>query len=178
MPSGLRTLIEFIKNDNELQDVRQIAYMLATVKHETAGTFEPIKERGTREYFAKYEFRRDLGNLRPGDGYLYIGRGYCQITGFTNYKFFGNLLGVPLLTNPHMTLQPDIAYKILSHGMRKGKFTGKALSDYINIDGCDFVGARRIINGTDRAELIATYAAEYLRLLFDGGFDRVLEHEN
>jgi hypothetical protein len=46
----------------------------------------------------------------------------------------------------------------MSYGMRNGSFTGKKLSDYISGTTADYVNARRIINGTDRAELIAGYA--------------------
>ena len=44
------------------------------------------------------------------------------------------------------------AYKILSIGMQKGLFTGKKLSDYRKKGGgYDFVGARAIVNGKDKA---------------------------
>ena len=45
--------------------------------------------------------------------------------------------------------------------MRDGDFTGKDLADYIDEDNCDYVEARRIVNGTDRAEQIAGYAEKF-----------------
>jgi hypothetical protein len=49
--------------------------------------------------------------------------------------------------------------------MRAGAFTGKKLSDYISASKCDYTNARRIINGVDRADLIAGYAAKFERIL-------------
>jgi len=61
---------------------------------------------------------------------------------------------------PELALQADIAYRIMSHGMRKGSFTGKKLGDYITASGCDYVNARKIINGLDQADRIAGYATK------------------
>lgn len=161
-------LFEQIKGDIRIQDVRWIAYILATVKHETANTFKPITEYGPRKYFDKYEpttkIGKSLGNKSPGDGYKYRGRGYCQITGVTNVQRFGKLLDLPLIENPELTLHPDVAYEILIQGMIDGLFTGKKLANYFNDDLTDWINARRIINGLDKAELIAGYAKDYFKL--------------
>ena len=54
-----------------------------------------------------------------------------------------------------------IALQAAFQGMVKGMFTGKKLSDYIFDGKCDYVGARRIINGQDKAKLIAGYARAF-----------------
>jgi putative chitinase len=54
-----------------------------------------------------------------------------------------------------------IAIKIMFYGMTKGTFTGKMLSDYFNEETEDWVNARKIINGLDKAELIAGYAKDF-----------------
>ena len=142
--------------------------MLATVKHECGDTWQPIIERGPRSYFDQYETGTAkgarLGNTHAGDGYRYRGRGYVQITGRGNYVRLTSALALGADANlehdPDHTLRPAIAYGIMSVGMRKGLFTGKKLSDYISrSSGCDYKQARRIINGQDRAALIADYAA-------------------
>jgi len=140
-----------------------IAYIMATVSHESA--FAPIAEIGPREYFQRYEGRIDLGNTEPGDGYRFRGRGYVQITGRRNYALFSKILGIDLVGNPDLALVPNTAAHICVRGMKDGLFTGRKLSDYDRPTGYDFVKARAIVNGNDRAELIASYARHYRNAL-------------
>lgn len=137
----------------------QIAYLFATIKHETAHTYLPIYEKGPRSYFNKYDGR--LGNTKPGDGYKYRGAGYVQLTGKTNYEKYG------IADNPAAALEPVTAFHILVDGTTKGTFTGQRLDKYINSSKTDYTGARRVINGTDRAALIAGYARQFEQILKD-----------
>lgn len=156
------------------------AYALATAVVETAGTMQPIKEYGGASYLRKmYDVEgerpgkaRELGNLTPGDGVKYAGRGYVQCTGRANYAKAEAALGVPLVENPDLALQPDIAAKIMRRGMQEGWFTGKSLSTYLPAvaDIHQFANARRIINGLDRATEIAAYALEFQAALAAGGW--------
>ena len=167
--SGLESLLANIELDQDVADLRWAAYMLATVKLECADTFQPITEYGGQSYFNKYEpgtsIGKSLGNTQPGDGYLFRGRGYVQLTGRTNYANMNGRLALSgdddLVLHPEAALQPDVAYRIMSYGMRHGTFTGKKLADYINDAGCDYQQARRIINGLNRADDIAGYAASF-----------------
>lgn len=137
---------------------KHIAYILATAQHEShLGRW--------MEEFASgwaYEGRANLGNTQPGDGPRYKGRGFVQLTGRRNYTFWKDRLGIDLVNRPEIAKEFAIAAKILVQGMRDGTFTGKKLSDYI---GNDFINARRIINHTDRARLIAAIAEEFLEVL-------------
>lgn len=110
---------------------------------------------------SRYEGRKDLGNTQKGDGKRFLGRGFVQITGRRNYEDWSKRLGLDLIGTPSLAEKPAIAARILVEGMVKGTFTGKKLQDYINSDGCDYEGARRVVNGTDRAKLIAGYAAGF-----------------
>lgn len=147
--------IDAIRNkciDLGLDLIDQIAYVLATVEHETAGTFQPV-----REAFWKTEAWRKA-NLRY---YPFYGRGYVQLTWEGNYEHYGRKLGVDLVGNPDLALEPENAMFILIDGMKTGAFTGKKLADYINEEGTDFVNARRVVNGLDRAEHIAALAEKW-----------------
>lgn len=164
---GMDFLIDYrAANWPEMPDA-EFAYVLATVKLETAHTMQPVKEYGGRAYFMRmYDITgrrphvaRSLGNIHKGDGAKYAGRGYVQITGRDNYRKYG------LVDNPDKALEPQTAARILFDGMIKGTFTGKKLADYINDRTADYVGARRIINGTNKARLIAGYAENFAEAL-------------
>jgi SH3-like domain-containing protein len=83
---------------------------LATVGVET-GSFEPIPEFASGD---EYEGRADLGNTQPGDGRRYKGRGLIQITGRANYATYGSTLGIDLVGNPDLALDPNIACQIFA----------------------------------------------------------------
>lgn len=171
--NGLEQIGQHMEIDPDITDLRWAAYMLATIKHECGNTWHPITERGPRDYFNKYNagtpIGKRLGNTQPGDGFLYRGRGYVQITGRANYAKMTKALGLgpdeDLVKDPDQALRPMIAYRIMSIGMRQGLFTGKKLSDYINADKCDYKNARRIINGTDQADKIKAYAETLEKIL-------------
>lgn len=137
-----------------VNDPNQIAYVLATAEHETGGTMMPVREAGYLKNPMKY-----LRRLRY---YPYYGRGHVQLTWKANYQKYQDLLDLPLVSHPDLALRFDISVFILVHGMRTGTFTGKKLSDYFGEHRRDFVGARRIVNGRDRAMRIADLARDYL----------------
>lgn len=156
------------------------AYCLATAVVETASTMQPIKEYGGQAYYRRmYDIEgerpakaKELGNLTPGDGARYCGRGYVQLTGRANYAKAGSALGVDLIGNPDLAMQPDIAAKIMRQGMAEGWFTGKSLSTYLRAESdlTQFANARRIINGTDRAAEIGGFAMHFQSALRAGGW--------
>ncbi|HLM02914.1 MAG TPA: hypothetical protein VK400_17815 [Pyrinomonadaceae bacterium] len=148
-------LDEWESKPTTYKDDRWLAYMFATVYHETDKKFQGIEEYGPDSYFKKYDGRKDLGNTQPGDGLRFKGRGFVQITGRTNYTRFSKILGVDLVANPLLALDLDNCVKIMFYGMINGTFTGKKLSDYFNAQKEDWVNARRIINRLDKANLIA-----------------------
>src|SRR6185436_2722225 len=95
----------------------------------------------------------------------YKGRGFVQLTGRTNYQKYSSILGVDLINNPDLAKDHSVASKIIVHGMVNGTFTGAKLSNYRRTDGFDFVGARAIVNGSDKADQIANIAREYAKIL-------------
>lgn len=145
----------------DITDKAHIAYILASCKHESNGGLA-ITEIGDNAYFTRlYEGRSDLGNNQPGDGAKFKGRGYVQITGRKNYTEWGTRLGIDLVNSPDLAADAKNAIRILCQGMQLGTFTGRKLADYGNGVRYSYQKARAIVNGNDRAELIAGYAREF-----------------
>ncbi|MBY6243340.1 glycoside hydrolase family 19 protein [Methylosinus sp. Sm6] len=151
---GLDTLLDVWEDSYAAEDDRWLAYILGTAYHEVDRTMQPIREYG------KGRGRR-YGAPDPETGKVYYGRGFVQLTFKANYQRIGDLISVDLVHNPDLALELDNASKILFIGMIKGIFTGKSLNDYFNDDVEDWTNARRIVNGTDRAETIADYAQAF-----------------
>ena len=163
------------------------AYALATAYLETAHTMQPIPERGGTSYFTRmYDIQgarpakaRELGNLAPGDGARYHGRGYVQLTGKRNYALATQKLralgiDVDLVANPDLALRPDVAAAIMVLGMSEGWFTGRKLSDDLPARGpasaSQFKASRDIINGKDKDDEIAAFAVDFQTGLQAGGY--------
>ena len=142
-------------------DPRFVAYGLATAYHETVRTMEPIAEWGRGQGKA-YGIR-----CGPYQRCTY-GRGLVQLTWLANYERAEKAIpGSDLARTPDNALAPTIAAEILVRGMSEGWFTGRKLADYFGRE-TDWIGARRIINGLDRAVEIAGYAVHFRRALARG----------
>lgn len=155
MTDSCKELRKLILKECEEQGVYskdQIKYIIATAEWETNHTCTPVKE----AYWLSEEWRKK--HLRY---YPYYGRGYVQITWEANYAKFSKLLGVDMVKEPDVALIPEYAIKILVIGMRDGLFTGMKLDSCMrNENDLDFAKARKIVNGTDKAEVIASMARE------------------
>ncbi|MBK7447860.1 MAG: hypothetical protein IPJ45_17920 [Ignavibacteria bacterium] len=132
---GLEFLLS--KFDNENFSAEQVAYMLATVKWETAHTFQPIEERGGYNYFKYLIGKLGIRNLIEANKFK--GRGYIMITGRTNFEKFSLIMGIDFITNPELVREPENAYKIMIYGFVNGTFTGKKITDYIDGDKLDYL---------------------------------------
>lgn len=163
------------------------AYALGTAFLETAATMQPIKEKGgTAWYHRMYDIQgsrpakaRELGNLSPGDGAKYCGRGFVQLTGKANYvkatkKLQALHVNVDLVKNPDRAMEPAIAAMIMVYGMIEGWFTGRKLSDDLPARGpaglLAFKKSRDIINGTDKDDEIAAFANDFQTGLQQGRY--------
>lgn len=172
---SLKGLLDKVAADVDLKNIRWAAYMFATLLHECRSaanqwkcTWTPVAETSDKD--GKYNGGKygDLewvvdGKKRKLDAAgavtsdpskaikrQYYGRGFVQLTHQDNYRKFGDLLGigVELQVHPDKVLEGDVAYKIMSIGMRDGKFRGThKLSDYLSNSASEYVGAREIING-------------------------------
>ncbi len=174
---------EYYSKQGKDCDIRKIAYMLATAELETGHTFNPVEEanwlswEARKKYFegmydpvlGKNEKRKKMAleneNTKQGDGVKYFGRGFVQITWKRNYRRMGEKFGIDLINSPDKALEHDIAIKIMIYGSEEGKFSGKSLGDYINTEKTDYYNARRVINGTDRADTVQSYAQKMEKCL-------------
>lgn len=112
--------------------------------------------------------RKNLGNTLPNDGWDFRGRGLVQITGRTNYAKYD------LLNRPDDANKLSVAVRMLVDGSEKGLYTGKKLSDFLP---SDYVGARQVINGKDKASEIAGYARHFENALRAGGWSVIQPKE-
>jgi len=151
---NLCNLIDVFDSNKYITDYRQFAYLLATTFHECGATWKPIAEYGKGR-------GRSYGRPDSQTGQTYYGRGYVQLTWKANYYTMSKVTGLDLVNQPYKALIPSVATKIIFYGMEHGSFTGRKLSHYINDKKCDYKEARRIINGTDKASLIAKYARKF-----------------
>lgn len=138
----------------------KLAYMLATTYHETAGTMQPIAEFG-KGVGKKY------GEIDPETKQTYYGRGFVQLTWRNNYEKVSKELNIDAVRNPNLVMDLPIATKILFNGMHKGWFTGRKLGDYFHEMQINYLHARKIINGMDKATEIAQYALSFREAIAD-----------
>ena len=62
---------------------------------------------------------------------------------------------------PHRMLEEEPSAYVLYDGMIEGWFTGVGLPGYFNDDEEDPYNARQVVNGHDKAELIAGYYGDF-----------------
>lgn len=164
--SGMESLLD--EAINRAVPLKHFAYMLATAYHETAHTMQPIREIGKGK-------GRKYGKPTDPYGHVYYGRGFVQLTWIENYAKASKALGVNFVKDPDRVMEPKLAAAIMFVGMAEGWFAGDAkgrhtLVRYILGTKVDYVGARRIINGTDKAGLIAGYAKAFETALTVAGY--------
>lgn len=84
----------------------RMMHFLSQVVHES----DYLTTKGMKEYSsgAQYEYNRDLGNTRPGDGVKYKARGPIGLTGRANYQAFKDYSGVDVITNPDLIMQTQL----------------------------------------------------------------------
>jgi putative chitinase len=139
-------------------DLRRLAYILGTTWWETGKTMQPVREVGRG-------LGRSYGRPDPVTGQAYYGRGFVQLTWKANYQKLAKVVLADLVNQPDLALDPKISAQILIQGMLRGLFTGKRLSAYFNGSKADWTGARRVVNGTDRAAEIADASQRFFAAL-------------
>lgn len=147
---GIGKILDYWETQYPTLSIVFMAYILATAFHETGERMVPVRESGGREGEAY---------LRRKRYYPWVGEGLVQVTWEVNARKFGAKKPGDLMTWP-------IALYALFEGMLRGMFTGRKLSDYIRTNGWhDYLNARRIVNGMDKAAKIAGHAEDFLKAL-------------
>ena len=149
--SAARKNIPLVMNalkDEGILTPNVLAYAMATIQQETAGSFSPVNEGFFNDEKYGYEpgFTGKSEARKRGykGGENYFGRGFIQLTNDFNYKKIGQELGMgdALFKNPDLALNPEIAAKIFA---RYFKSRGTAAA----AEKGDFIGARKTINSKD-----------------------------
>ena len=157
--SGISAVLDVWSKSN-FTDPRWLAYCLATSFHESGKAMVGVREYGQGK-------GQPYGAPVPPYNLCYYGRGMCQITWAKNYEAASDKLkphgfAVDLLRNPDDALKDDVSAAILLYGSAEGWFTGRKLATYFTDKIDDPTGARHVINGSDKAALIATYHGQFL----------------
>jgi hypothetical protein len=169
--AALQSFLDYWESDafpSLKRDPRYLAYILATVYLETDKTMRPIEEYGRgagKPYGKKLKYGRGPGKRVPyaRPDHLYYGRGHTQNTWYENYEALTKAAtrqgyNWDFLNNPELLLQVQPSLWATFYAMSVGLYTGARLSDFFNASETDWENARRIINGLDKADLIASYA--------------------
>ncbi len=165
--TGLETVLDACEG----APLAHAAYMLATAWHETNKTMQPVRE----AYWLSEEWRKTHLRYFP-----WYGRGFVQLTWKVNYTKADakcaaefNLSPGAVLDEPDLVMRPDLAAFIMRKGMDEGWFSGVSLGKVLPSSGVatrqQYMNARTIINGHDKADLIEDYAQAFEHALRDGG---------
>lgn len=169
--------------DENMKSLRWLAYILATAMHESNDTFAPVAEGywikpESKRITALYNFYRKnnpaaLKTIFPNgrSGTAYYGRGrVVQLTHDFNYR----LASLKIYKDERLFRDPDMIIRdaacdlaVTFRGMLEGWFTGFRLEQFFPLGSnkANWRSARKMINGLDKANLIAGYAMKFYDLL-------------
>ncbi len=171
--AGLTAMLDKWEKETPDADDRWFAYMLGTAHHETGRTMQPVRETfaaSDDQAIARLNTAYAKGVLtwvkspywqKDADGKSWLGRGYVQITHKANYLKLKGVTGIDLTGDPTKAMEVPVALDIMFKGMKQGSFTGRKLGEYFAGTKQDWRSARKIINGLERADLVADYAKQY-----------------
>ena len=154
-PDSLKSVLNYIQNDENINDIKQAAYLLATAKKESDYSLEryesdflcgdvgvPYKDKpceSALNYYRSTDGKKNYYDLGiDKNGLPYFGRGLIQLTGKSNYIKYGDLIGVDLVNDADKAIKPKNSYKIASEYLNRRTFR------YVD---SDLTAARKSVNG-------------------------------
>lgn len=178
-------IIEYAKQKGILRN--QLAYIIATVYHETGGKMVPVREnmnysadrilavfgskhsakvtsaeakKLARNPEALAERVYGLGNPKKARelGNTLPGDGWKYRGGGLDQRTGKYNYTRVGITDPEDVLDFDVAAKLICDDMMSGAYTGKRLDEYVTLQFSNFEPARQVINRMDQASKIAGYA--------------------
>ena len=167
---SLRKILEYAKNDNNLTSTTDLAYLLATAKAESDYSLERWEadyicgkkgvafkdkpcEKALNYYRSTKGGKQNYYNLGVDkNGLPYFGRGLIQLTGKDNYKNYGDLIGVDLVSDGNKALEPKNSYNIATTFLSKKRGgiyakNGVKRSTFDMAKDNDLTLARKSVNG-------------------------------
>ena len=178
---GLEFILDYYESQSEIKDIKQLAYILGTIHHETGATMQPIEEwgKGKGKPYAK---RIDVDRSPYSDTLnIFFGRGYTQNTWRTIYIKLtkANTRAWDFFNNPELLLEKEPSIWATFYAMKTGLYTGRKLSDYdlfndsvLELDRNSpifglpkWYNVRKTVNALDKAEKIANISRIYLKAL-------------
>lgn len=170
LPDWQRRPLDLLIDEAHRRDRRlqEVAYVLASAYHESS-RFRYKEEIGHGEGKAYGASCPLMGTgSKVTKSAVYFGRGWIQNTWLENFAklsiaaslHFGR--PIDLVNNPDLlTADDELQAWCLWHGFVTGIWTTRNLADYFGEGRADYIGARAIVNGNDRAEQIAGYARQF-----------------
>ena len=168
--NSLRQVLEYAKNDENIKEVSDLAYLLGTAKGESdyslqrwesdyacGLTGKPYNQKPCEKALNYY--RSTTGGKKnyytlgtDKNGLPYFGRGLIQLTGKANYQKYGDLIGVDLVNDGDKALEPKNSFKIATtflSNKRGGIYekNGVKRSTFDMARDGDLTKARKSVNG-------------------------------
>ncbi len=151
------------KDGNQFKVNTQGSFSVLTVTNPPARPGSPSGGAVSKEYLEA-----------SGVEHQYFGRGLVQITWWHGYAKSGVDFGygLDLLLNPEKVKDYETAYEIMVQGMTTGGgyANDKKCSKYFTDGNTNYVVARAMVNGRDKAKEIADLAAAFEALLLAARF--------
>jgi putative chitinase len=142
----------------------ELQHTVAQLAHES-DSFNTLEEYASGK---AYEGRKDLGNVLPGDGVKFKGRGPIQTTGRANYERLGQKKGMPNLyvSNPELLATP-------SHGIWAACvfIEDRNLCTFANMPDSAKISVKRFNKKTGKWYITDMSPIEYITYRINGGWN-------